>query len=115
MEDKIKSIDKFKQYKYNDKDITKIVEEKKRFRRAPVNYAMSKTELLSEIVRIFSSIWFSLKFQRFILFLKNKNKAIAKEENDVEREEDLKKKLGEMEERANALDRKRTENISIMA
>jgi len=90
MEDKIKSIDKFKQYKYNDKDITKMVEEKKRFRRAPVNYAMSKTELLSEI-------------------------AIAKEENDVEREEDLKKKLGEMEERANALDRKRTENISIMA
>jgi hypothetical protein len=46
----MKAIEKFKHYVYNDKDITKIVEEKKRFRKVPINYAMSKNELLKEIV-----------------------------------------------------------------
>jgi RNA polymerase-associated protein RTF1 len=46
----MKSIDKFKHYVYNNNDITQIVEEKKRFRRAPINYAVTKNELLKEIV-----------------------------------------------------------------
>ena len=51
LENKTKAIDKFKCYVYNDKDITKMVEEKSRFRKTPINYAMSKNDLLKEIVR----------------------------------------------------------------
>ena len=51
LEEKIKDIDKFKHYVYNNTDITKMVEEKKRFRKVPINYAMTKNELLKEIVR----------------------------------------------------------------
>ncbi|CAF5217426.1 unnamed protein product, partial [Rotaria magnacalcarata] len=40
---------------------------------------------------------------------------IAKDENDTERENELRKQLTEMEERASELDRKRSENISVMA
>jgi len=50
LENKIKEIDKCKHYVYNNNDITKIVEEKKRFRKAPINYAVTKNELLKEIV-----------------------------------------------------------------
>lgn len=46
----MKEIEKCKQYVYNNNDITQIVQEKKRFRKAPINYAMSKNELLKEIV-----------------------------------------------------------------
>jgi hypothetical protein len=35
---------------YNNNDITKIVQEKKRFRKTPINYAVTKNELLKEIV-----------------------------------------------------------------
>lgn len=52
VENKIKAIDKCKHYVYSNKDITKMVEEKSRFRKAPINYAMTKTELLKEIVSI---------------------------------------------------------------
>jgi RNA polymerase-associated protein RTF1 len=90
LENKIKEIDKCKHYVYNNNDITKIVEEKKRFRKAPINYAITKNELLKEI-------------------------EIAKDDNDTERESELRKQLTEMEERAAELDRKRTENISVMA
>jgi RNA polymerase-associated protein RTF1 len=50
VENKIKEIEKCKQYIYNNTDITKIIEEKKRFRKAPINYAMTKNELHKEIV-----------------------------------------------------------------
>jgi hypothetical protein len=40
---------------------------------------------------------------------------MAKDENNVEKENELRKKLNDMEERAEELDRKRSENISIIA
>jgi len=90
LENKIKEIEKRKHYVYNNNDITKIVQEKKRFRKAPINYAVTKNELLKEI-------------------------EIAKEENDIERVNELQKQLNQMEEKASELDRKRSENISVMA
>lgn len=51
LEKKIEAIGKCKHYVLNDADITKIVEEKSRFRKAPINYAVTKNELLKEIVR----------------------------------------------------------------
>jgi hypothetical protein len=39
---------------------------------------------------------------------------MAKDENDIARENEIRKKLNEMEERASELDRKRSENISII-
>jgi hypothetical protein len=39
---------------------------------------------------------------------------MAKDEKDIERENELRKKLNQMEERASELDRKRSENISII-
>ncbi len=39
---------------------------------------------------------------------------MAKDENDIERESELRKQLNEMEEKASELDRKRSENISVM-
>ncbi len=50
LDNKIKAIEKCKHYVYNNNDITKIVEEKKRFRKAPINYAVTKNELFKEIV-----------------------------------------------------------------
>jgi len=50
LDNKIKEIEKCKHYVYNNNDITKIVQEKKRFRKAPINYAVTKNELLKEIV-----------------------------------------------------------------
>ncbi len=50
LENKIKEIDKWKHYVYSNKDISKIVEEKGRFRKVPINYAMTKNELNKEIV-----------------------------------------------------------------
>jgi hypothetical protein len=39
---------------------------------------------------------------------------MAKDEDNIERENELRKKMNEMEERASELDRKRSENISII-
>ena len=50
MEKKVQEIEESKQYVLKNTDITKIVEEKNRFRKTPINYAMSKNELLKEIV-----------------------------------------------------------------
>ncbi|CAF1203249.1 unnamed protein product [Adineta steineri] len=90
VENKIKAVDKCKHYVYNNNEITKIVEEKNRFRKAPINYAMSKNELLKEI-------------------------DMAKDENDSAREKELRKKLEDMEQRAKELDRNRSQNISALA
>ena len=51
LEKKVTAIGKCKHYVLNDADITKIVEEKSRFRKAPINYAVTKNELLKEMVR----------------------------------------------------------------
>ncbi len=50
LENKIEAIDKCKHYVYSNKDISKIVEEKRRFRKVPINYAMTKNELMKELV-----------------------------------------------------------------
>ncbi|XP_037550548.1 RNA polymerase-associated protein RTF1 homolog [Nematolebias whitei] len=77
-------------YKFNDKDIEDIVKEKDRFRKAPPNYAMKKTQLL-------------------------KDKAMAEDSCDNERVKVIQDELNELEERAEALDRQRTKNISAIS
>ncbi|XP_036397673.1 RNA polymerase-associated protein RTF1 homolog [Megalops cyprinoides] len=77
-------------YKFNDKDIEDIVKEKDRFRKAPPNYAMKKTQLLKE-------------------------KAMAEESGDGDRVKQIQDQLNELEERAEALDRQRTKNISAIS
>ncbi|TNM95876.1 hypothetical protein fugu_016959 [Takifugu bimaculatus] len=77
-------------YKFNDKDIEDIVKEKDRFRKAPPNYAMKKTQLL-------------------------KDKAMAEESGDGDRVKVIQDELNELEERAEALDRQRTKNISAIS
>ncbi|XP_051942920.1 RNA polymerase-associated protein RTF1 homolog [Hippocampus zosterae] len=77
-------------YKFNDKDIEDIVKEKDRFRKAPPNYAMKKTQLL-------------------------KDKAMAEESGDGDKVKVIQDELNELEERAEALDRQRTKNISAIS
>uniref|UniRef100_A0A452U729 RNA polymerase-associated protein RTF1 homolog n=1 Tax=Ursus maritimus TaxID=29073 RepID=A0A452U729_URSMA len=74
-------------YKFNDQDIEEIVKEKERFRKAPPNYAMKKTQLLKE-------------------------KAMAEDLGDQDKAKQIQDQLNELEERAEALDRQRTKNIS---
>ncbi|XP_034713482.1 RNA polymerase-associated protein RTF1 homolog isoform X2 [Etheostoma cragini] len=77
-------------YKFNDKDIEDIVKEKDRFRKAPPNYAMKKTQLL-------------------------KDKAMAEESGDGDKVKVIQDELNELEERAEALDRQRTKSISAIS
>lgn len=84
---KEQSIKEALNYKFNDKDIEDIVKEKDRFRKAPPNYAMKKTQLL-------------------------KDKAMAEESGDGDKVKVIQDELNELEERAEALDRQRTKNIS---
>ncbi|KAL7992441.1 hypothetical protein Chor_016697 [Crotalus horridus] len=77
-------------YKFNDQDIEEIVKEKERFRKAPPNYAMKKTQLLKE-------------------------KAMAEDLGDQDRAKQIQDQLNELEERAEALDRQRTKNISAIS
>lgn len=51
IEKKRKDINKYKQHTYSDREISKIVKEKQRFRKVPVNYAVAKQELWKDIVR----------------------------------------------------------------
>ncbi|XP_005814713.1 RNA polymerase-associated protein RTF1 homolog isoform X2 [Xiphophorus maculatus] len=87
---KEQSIKEAMNYKFNDKDIEDIVKEKDRFRKAPPNYAMKKTQLL-------------------------KDKAMAEENGDGEKVKTIQDELNELEERAEALDRQRTKNISAIS
>ncbi|XP_058471305.1 RNA polymerase-associated protein RTF1 homolog [Solea solea] len=87
---KEQSIKEALNYKFNDKDIEDIVKEKDRFRKAPPNYAMKKTQLL-------------------------KDKAMAEENGDGDKVKGIQDELNELEERAEALDRQRTKNISAIS
>ncbi|XP_076013856.1 RNA polymerase-associated protein RTF1 homolog [Genypterus blacodes] len=87
---KEQSIKEALNYKFNDKDIEDIVKEKDRFRKAPPNYAMKKTQLL-------------------------KDKAMAEESGDGDKAKGIQDELNELEERAEALDRQRTKNISAIS
>ncbi|XP_040054693.1 RNA polymerase-associated protein RTF1 homolog [Gasterosteus aculeatus] len=87
---KEQSIKEAVNYKFNDKDIEDIVKEKDRFRKAPPNYAMKKTQLL-------------------------KDKAMAEETGDSDKVKGIQVELNELEERAEALDRQRTKSISAIS
>jgi len=52
VENKAAEIEKCKQRVLSNTDITKMVKEKNRFRKTPINYAISKNELQKEIVCI---------------------------------------------------------------
>ncbi|CAH2327816.1 RNA polymerase-associated RTF1 homolog [Pelobates cultripes] len=84
------SIKEAMNYKFNDQDIEEIVKEKERFRKAPSNYAMKKTQLMKE-------------------------KAMAEEAGESEKAKQIQDQLNELEERAEALDRQRTKNISAIS
>ncbi|XP_040188056.1 RNA polymerase-associated protein RTF1 homolog [Rana temporaria] len=84
------SIKEAMNYKFNDQDIEDIVKEKGRFRKAPSNYAMKKTQLM-------------------------KDKAMAEEAGEPDRAKQIQDQLNELEERAEALDRQRTKNISAIS
>ncbi|XP_078473145.1 RNA polymerase-associated protein RTF1 homolog isoform X1 [Lampetra fluviatilis] len=77
-------------YKFNDQDVEHIVQEKDKFRKNPANYAMKKTELM-------------------------KDKAMAEEGGNEDRAREIQDKMNELEERAEALDRIRTKNISAIS
>lgn len=87
---KEQSIKEAVNHKFNDKDIEDIVKEKDRFRKAPPNYAMKKTQLL-------------------------KDKAMAEETGDGDKAKGIQDELNELEERAEALDRQRTKSISAIS
>lgn len=70
--------------------LVQIVKEKERFRKAPPNYAMKKTQLLKE-------------------------KAMAEDLGDQDKAKQIQDQLNELEERAEALDRQRTKNISAIS
>ncbi|KAF3845307.1 hypothetical protein F7725_008470 [Dissostichus mawsoni] len=72
---KEQSIKEAMNHKFNDKDIEDIVKEKDRFRKAPSNYAMKKTQLL-------------------------KDKAMAEEVGDNDKVKSIQDTLNELEERA---------------
>ncbi|KAJ4922538.1 hypothetical protein JOQ06_021833 [Pogonophryne albipinna] len=87
---KEQSIKEAMNHKFNDKDIEDIVKEKDRFRKAPSNYAMKKTQLL-------------------------KDKAMAEEVGDNDKVKSIQDTLNELEERAEMLDRQRTKSISAIS
>ena len=90
VEAKQKSISDCINYKLGEKDINHIIKEKERFRLNPRNYAMYKSRL-------------------------QKDMEIASQGGNEEEAERLKKRLEEIEERAEELDKKRSGKISSIA
>lgn len=87
VEKKQRAIKEALAFKFNDDSISKMVEEKEKFRKNPINYAMRKTRL-------------------------QKMLEMAQTNSDDAEIEKLKTQLDELEERAAELDRQRTKNIS---
>lgn len=84
---KARSIQEALNYKFKENDIEEIVAEKQKFKKNPHNYAIKKTFLL-------------------------KQKEVADLEGDTAAQYKISQELEELEERANELDRRRTNNIS---
>lgn len=84
---KAKAIQEALNYKFKENDIEEIVAEKQKFKKNPHNYAIKKTSLL-------------------------KQKEMADLEGDTAAQYKISQELEELEERANELDRRRTNNIS---
>jgi len=91
VENKTKLIQKYTNYSLNEQDIDKIVQEKKRFRKTPINYAVKKKSTLSSEIDK------------------------AKDEANTELADELTKQLIEIEERASELDRNRSVSISVIS
>ncbi|XP_039280152.1 RNA polymerase-associated protein RTF1 homolog [Nilaparvata lugens] len=87
LEKKLKDIKEAMTYEFKEEDIEKIIKEKGRFRTNPYNYAMKKTELMKE-------------------------RDMAHSLGNQEEAAQLNKKLQELEERANELDKMRTSTIA---
>merc|ERR1719193_1122379 len=87
VEKKQKAIKEAQAFKFNDDSISKMVEEKEKFRKNPINYAMRKTRL-------------------------QKMLEMAQTNGESDKADELKSQLDELEERAAELDRQRTKNIS---
>jgi RNA polymerase-associated protein RTF1 len=88
VQSKSDEIKKALSYEYSSSDVDAILQKKEKFNKNPVNYAMTKARLMKE-------------------------KEIAQAENDTDALLELDKKLNELEQRAEELDRKRTEKSSI--
>ncbi|XP_040573431.1 RNA polymerase-associated protein Rtf1 [Lepeophtheirus salmonis] len=90
VKDKHSEISKAMRYEFTNDDVDKIVAQKTRFHRHPVNYAMNKARLM-------------------------KDKEIALAEGREEDASAIEKRLADLEERAEELDKKRTSSISTVS
>jgi RNA polymerase-associated protein RTF1 len=90
MKQKIKDFQEAKNFEFTDEHVEHIISEKAKFRRNPVNYAMSKNRLMME-------------------------KDHAEQTGDKEKVESLKKTLEELEERAEELDKQRSRGLSAIS
>jgi RNA polymerase-associated protein RTF1 len=77
-------------YSYSDHDIESIVQEKERFNKRPVNFAMKKTRLLKE-------------------------KELAEMNGDNQRVESLMQEIDDLESEAKKIDKQRTQNIAAIS
>lgn len=84
---KLKDLQDAHQYKFRDDDVDNIVAEKQRFKKNPHNYAIKKTQLL-------------------------KSREMAELEGDHEKSQQLQSELDELEERADQLDKARSQSIN---
>lgn len=87
---KIKQLEEAKNFALNDDDIEKMIQEKQKFRKNPRNYAMTKSRLL-------------------------RDKEVAELEGDLDRASNLGTKIGELEERAEELDKQRSKGLSVIS
>ncbi|EHB10328.1 RNA polymerase-associated protein RTF1-like protein [Heterocephalus glaber] len=109
-------------YKFNDQDIEEIVKEKERFRKAPPNYAMKKTQLLKEKFRACHMRYLACARLRGLGCRTSCGRssrisvqAMAEDLGDQDKAKQIQDQLNELEERAEALDRQRTKNISAIS
>ncbi|XP_026687586.1 RNA polymerase-associated protein Rtf1, partial [Diaphorina citri] len=87
VERKSKEIQNGMMYQWKEEDVEQIVREKERFKPTPYNYAMKKTQLMKE-------------------------RDMAQSKGDDEEASILQRKIDDLEERANELDKARTSTIS---
>ncbi|XP_064110430.1 RNA polymerase-associated protein RTF1 homolog isoform X2 [Macrobrachium nipponense] len=87
---KQKDIQDLLYYQFSNDDIEKMVEEKLRFKSNPVNFAVAKTLLLKE-------------------------KDMASQKGDDETVEKLNEKIADLDEKANSLDKRRTQTIAAIS
>lgn len=90
VDQKQKDIQDLLYYQFSSEDIDKMVEEKARFNHNPTNFAVAKTLLMKE-------------------------KDIAAQKGDDESVEKLTEKIADLDEKANSLDKRRTQTIAAIS